>query len=122
MSPPAEYRPGAAVAWMLCAVAVLCLMDACLKQLSGHYPALQVAALRGLVGLPLVLAWAGATVGLRALLRVHADGFARTVADADKVVVLDGGRVAESGTPAELAEADGLFARMLDRQRRGAAA
>ncbi len=71
MSPPAEYRPGAAVAWMLCAVAVLCLMDACLKQLSGHYPALQVAALRGLVGLPLVLAWAGATVGLRALLRVH---------------------------------------------------
>ena len=57
MSPPAEYRPGAAVAWMLCAVAVLCLMDACLKQLSGHYPALQVAALRGLVGLPLVLVY-----------------------------------------------------------------
>jgi len=46
----------------------------------------------------------------------------RTVADADKVVVLDGGRVAECGTPAELAAADGLFARMLDRQRRGAAA
>lgn len=66
-----EYRPGAAVAWMLGAVALLCLLDACLKQLSGHYPALQVAALRGLVGLPLVLAWAGATVGLRSLLRVH---------------------------------------------------
>ncbi len=71
MARAVEYRPGAAVAWMLCAVAFLCLMDACLKQLSGHYPAMQVAALRGLVGLPLVLAWASATVGLRSLVRVH---------------------------------------------------
>lgn len=60
-----------AVLAMLFAVLVLCVMDACMKQLAGHYPALQVAALRGLVGLPLVLAWAAATVGLPALLRVH---------------------------------------------------
>ncbi len=65
------HRGGVAAAWMLFAVAVLCLMDACMKQLSTHYPALQVAALRGLVGLPLVLLWAGTTVGLRSLLRVH---------------------------------------------------
>ena len=36
----------------------------------------------------------------------------RTVMGADKVVVLDGGRVAEQGSPAELMAADGLFARM----------
>ncbi len=71
MTSNAQYHPRAAAAWMLCAVAFLCLMDACLKQLSGHYPAMQVAALRGLVGLPLVLAWASATVGLRSLVRVH---------------------------------------------------
>ena len=56
---------------MLFAVAVLCLMDACMKQLAGHYPPMQVAALRGMVGLPLVLAWAAATTGLRPLFRVH---------------------------------------------------
>ncbi|QDW67860.1 DMT family transporter [Luteimonas granuli] len=56
---------------MLLAVAVLCLMDACMKQLAGTYPPMQVAALRGLVGLPLVLVWAGATTGLRPLFRVH---------------------------------------------------
>lgn len=56
---------------MLLAVAVLCLMDACMKQLARSYPPMQVAALRGLVGLPLVLAWAAATTGLRPLLRVH---------------------------------------------------
>lgn len=60
-----------AIAAMLIAVAVLCVMDACMKQLAGHYPPLQVAALRGLVGLPLVLAWAAATTGLRPLLRIH---------------------------------------------------
>lgn len=64
-----DHRRG--VLAMALAVAVLCLMDACLKQLAGRYPPLQVAALRGLVGLPLVLAWAAATTGLRALVRVH---------------------------------------------------
>ncbi len=37
----------------------------------------------------------------------------RTVMAADKVVVLDGGRVAEQGSPQELMEQDGLFARMV---------
>ena len=60
-----------AVVAMLFAVAVLCLMDACMKQLAGHYPPMQVAALRGLAGLPLVLAWAAATTGLAPLFRVH---------------------------------------------------
>ena len=64
-----DHRRG--VVAMLFAVAVLCVMDACMKQLAGHYPPMQVAALRGAVGLPLVLAWALATTGLRPLLRVH---------------------------------------------------
>lgn len=37
----------------------------------------------------------------------------RTVMNADKVVVLDEGRVVEQGSPAELLEKDGLFARMV---------
>lgn len=37
----------------------------------------------------------------------------RTVMAADHVVVLDGGRVAEQGSPAELLAQDGLFARMV---------
>ena len=37
----------------------------------------------------------------------------RTVMAADKVVVLNGGRVAEQGSPAELLAQDGLFARMV---------
>ncbi len=36
----------------------------------------------------------------------------RTVLDADHVVVIDGGRVAEEGSPAELVSSDGLFARL----------
>lgn len=42
---------------MLIAVAAFSLMDAVLKTLTGSYPALQVAALRGLAGLPLVVAY-----------------------------------------------------------------
>lgn len=41
----------------------------------------------------------------------------RTVEGADKVVVLDGGRVVEQGSPSELMAADGLFARMVRLQR-----
>lgn len=37
----------------------------------------------------------------------------RTVMNADKIVVLDDGRVAEEGTPAELLDRDGMFARMV---------
>lgn len=48
---------------MLVAVGCFSLMDTVLKVLAGHYPALQVAALRGMVALPLVfayLSWRGA--------------------------------------------------------------
>ncbi len=41
----------------------------------------------------------------------------RTVENADKIVVLDGGRVAEQGSPAELLERNGLFARMVSLQK-----
>jgi len=56
---------------MLAAVGVFSLMDAGLKLLSTRYPPLQVAALRGAASLPLVLAWALATVGFAPLLRVR---------------------------------------------------
>lgn len=45
------------IAAMLAAVAVFALMDAVLKHLAGHYPPLQVAALRGAVALPLVMVY-----------------------------------------------------------------
>lgn len=56
---------------MLLAVALLACMDAGMKLLSPHYPALQVAALRGLAALPMALLWALSTVGVRGLVRVH---------------------------------------------------
>lgn len=37
----------------------------------------------------------------------------RTVANADKVVVLDDGKVSEMGTPAELMAANGLYAHLV---------
>jgi ATP-binding cassette, subfamily B, bacterial IrtB/YbtQ len=40
----------------------------------------------------------------------------RTVANADKIVVLESGRVAETGSPAELKTKQGVFAKMLERQ------
>ena len=48
---------------MLGAVVAFSLMDVCLKLLSPHYPAMQVAALRGLTSLPLVLLWIALTGG-----------------------------------------------------------
>lgn len=42
---------------MLLAMAVLSFMDAIMKQLTLHYPSLQIAALRGLVSLPFVIVW-----------------------------------------------------------------
>jgi drug/metabolite transporter (DMT)-like permease len=42
---------------MLLAMAALSVMDATMKQLVGHYSPIQVAALRGLVSLPFVIAW-----------------------------------------------------------------
>lgn len=40
----------------------------------------------------------------------------RTVANADKIVVLENGKVAESGKPCELRTKKGLFAKMVERQ------
>lgn len=64
-------RPLRAVLMMLGAVASFSLMDAGLKQLSVHYPAFQVAALRGAASLPFVLAWALHRGGIAPLLRVR---------------------------------------------------
>ncbi len=47
----------AGIVLMLAAMAALSCMDATMKQMAGHYPPIQVAALRGLVALPFVLAW-----------------------------------------------------------------
>ena len=41
----------------------------------------------------------------------------RTIANADKIVVLDDGRIAEEGSPEELIACDGLFKRMVDLQK-----
>ena len=40
----------------------------------------------------------------------------RTIANADKVVVLDHGQVVEMGTPTELLEKNGLFQRLVAAQ------
>lgn len=40
----------------------------------------------------------------------------RTIANADKIVVLDDGKIAEKGSPEELLEKDGLFKKMVDLQ------
>ena len=67
----AHARRTRAVAMMLAAVGLFALMDAGLKLLSTHYPPFQVAALRGASSLPLVLAWALATVPARSLWRAR---------------------------------------------------
>ncbi len=59
------------IAYMVAAVAAFALMDAGLKVLSPHYPPLQVAALRGMVTVPLALAWAAIDGGLGQLVRVR---------------------------------------------------
>ena len=56
---------------MLVAVLALSLMDAALKWLAPHYPPLQVAALRGFVALPVVVAWALAAGDPGQLVRVR---------------------------------------------------
>src|SRR5688572_805837 len=59
------------IAWMLVAVGALSLMDACMKHLSPYFPAMQVAALRGLTSLPIVVAWVALHGGFAPLLRVR---------------------------------------------------
>ena len=56
---------------MLLAAALFSLMDTGLKLLSPHYPAMQVAALRALSSLPLVLAFVAWRRGFGTLLRVR---------------------------------------------------
>lgn len=51
------HGPLRGIAAMLLACAFFACMDALLKQLAGHYPPLQVMALRGLTALPLVCVW-----------------------------------------------------------------
>ncbi|MFN7551331.1 MAG: DMT family transporter [Pseudomonadota bacterium] len=73
-NPPADPRRRAnlrGIGFMLLAVAAFSLMDAALKVLSGHYPPLQVAALRGLAALPIVALWALATRPVAALFRIR---------------------------------------------------
>ncbi len=41
----------------------------------------------------------------------------RTIANADKIIVLDDGRIVEQGSPEELMDNDGLFKRMVDLQK-----
>ena len=56
---------------MLVAVGALSLMDACLKVLAPHYSSLQVASMRGLSTLPVVLVWVALSGGYAQLLRVR---------------------------------------------------
>jgi len=57
--------------WMLWAGLLFALMDAGLKWLAGSYPPFQVAALRGIAALPLVLLWILWRRRLGTLLQVH---------------------------------------------------
>jgi drug/metabolite transporter (DMT)-like permease len=56
---------------MLFAVSLLSIMDAGLKQLSLHYPAAQVSALRAIASWPFIAAWALSSVGGQALFAVR---------------------------------------------------
>jgi drug/metabolite transporter (DMT)-like permease len=56
---------------MLCAVGFFSLMDAVMKIMAAHYPPMQVAALRGLSGLPFVLVYVAWLGGARSLMRVR---------------------------------------------------
>lgn len=66
---PADHLRG--VLAMLAAVATFSLMDASMKTLAQDYPPMQVAAMRGIASLPLVLAWALIDGGIARLLRVR---------------------------------------------------
>jgi drug/metabolite transporter (DMT)-like permease len=61
----------AGMAAMLAGVAAFAIMDAGLKMLTAHYPPAQVAALRGLVALPVVFVWALYAGGGGQLLRIR---------------------------------------------------
>ena len=56
---------------MLLAVSLFSLMDTAMKLLSEHYPAMQVAALRALTSLPLVLGYCGWRGAFGSMLRIR---------------------------------------------------
>jgi drug/metabolite transporter (DMT)-like permease len=56
---------------MVTSVGALSLMDAGIKVLAARYPPLQVAALRALSSLPLIIVWIGLTGGFRQLVRIR---------------------------------------------------
>ena len=56
---------------MLVGVAAFSLMDACLKLLSPHYSSLEIASLRGIATLPIIVAWIAVTGGFPGLVRVR---------------------------------------------------
>jgi len=70
MSAPGRHLSSGMVA-MLIAACSFAFMDAGLKLLTAHYPATQVAALRGWASLPLVFVWTLATGGAAQLVRVR---------------------------------------------------
>ena len=59
------------MAAMLIAVAFFAFMDGGLKQLAAHYPAAEVASLRGLASFPIVMIWALWAGGITPLIRVR---------------------------------------------------
>jgi drug/metabolite transporter (DMT)-like permease len=56
---------------MLLAVSLFSLMDTAMKLLSAHYPAMQVAALRALTSLPLVIAYVGWRGAFGSVMRIR---------------------------------------------------
>lgn len=56
---------------MLAAVGSFAMMDTCMKVLSASYPPMQVAALRGLSSLPVVIIWIGFTGGFRRIAKIR---------------------------------------------------
>jgi drug/metabolite transporter (DMT)-like permease len=56
---------------MLIAVGMFSLMDTAMKLLAGHYPAMQVAALRSLSSLPLVIAYVAWRGAFRSVFQVN---------------------------------------------------
>lgn len=71
MNEDARRHRLAGMAAMLTGVAAFAIMDAGLKLLTAHYPSAQVASLRGLSALPVVLAWALFAGGARQLWQVR---------------------------------------------------
>lgn len=59
------------IAYMVFAVGTFAAMDAALKLLTPFYPPLQIAALRGLVALPIIIVWVGFVGGYAQLLQVR---------------------------------------------------